>query len=88
VRRRQPKALGEPRVARRANAPEVIVDPAFGLALQRLMRAPWHARTDIATLVTMRADGPPVDLAVTPMAVNDLAVPEIALGSPQFGAPR
>jgi hypothetical protein len=77
------------RSAPRTEAPEIIIDPAFNLAVQRLVRAAQQRPAEFARVSAVAAiDAPPTDLAVAPMTIDDLAVPVIKVGEPQMGASR
>ena len=68
---------------------EIVIDPAFRHALQRLLRdaEPRRATVDLAAAVAA-TDPAPADLAVAPMTIDDLAVPVINIGDPQTSARR
>ena len=77
------------RIAPRADEPDIIIDPAFNLAVRRLVRAAEQRRAevDLAAAVTA-TDPPPTDLAVAPMTIDELPVPVIKVGEPQTGVSR
>jgi hypothetical protein len=77
------------RIAPRAGEPEILIDPAFNLAVQRLVRAAQQRRAEIDLAAAVTAtDAPTADLAVAPMTIDELAVPVIKVSEPQTGASR
>lgn len=77
------------RIASRTEEPEIIIDPAFAVAVQRLLRAAeqHRAEVDLAAAVTA-TDALPAGLAVAPMTIDELPVPDIKVSEPQTGASR
>lgn len=81
-RTRMARAVGQG-----ATDPEVIIDPALNLAMQRLLGAAQQGRADAEALdaALKRSDALPQDLSVAPVVVDDVVVPVIKLGESQIG---
>ncbi len=80
VRTRPPRAAQ----VRRDVEPEIVIDPAFGSAVRRLLRsAQRQPRIAAALEADAGADGLPPYLSVVPVPVDELTIPIIRIGEPR-----
>ncbi len=78
-----------PRAAqvRRDVEPEVVIDPAFGAAVRRLLRNAQRERPSLDALEAAGAAMPTEALSVVPVAVNELTIPVVRIDE-ALGAER
>lgn len=70
--------------------PEIVIDPALNLTVQRLLRGAEQRRPNLEAANAERngVDAPPRDLSVAPVVVDELTVPVIKVGESPMGGRR